>query len=160
VCTLHQLLAGAQCAPYVYIEVGKVRAAHPYLKTSLSTVNYQLSTVNCQLSTMIYLSKTAAQEVKRLKSKNPNSNVVFRLGVEAIGCSGLSYTMAFDGAPTPADTVCESEGIIIAIDPQHLKYLNELTIDYSEDLMGGGFRFDNPNAAQSCSCGNSFSAKE
>jgi iron-sulfur cluster assembly accessory protein len=109
---------------------------------------------------MIYLSKTAAQEVKRLKSKKPDSNVVFRLGVESIGCSGLSYTMAFDGAPTPADTVCESEGIQIAIDPQHLKYLNEVTIDYSEDLMGGGFRFNNPNAAQNCSCGNSFAAKE
>jgi iron-sulfur cluster assembly accessory protein len=109
---------------------------------------------------MIYLSKTAAQEVKRLKSKNPNSNVVFRLGVASIGCSGLSYTMVFDGAPTPADTVCESEGIQIAIEPQHLKYLNELTIDFSEDLMGGGFRFDNPNAGQTCSCGNSFAAKE
>jgi iron-sulfur cluster assembly accessory protein len=109
---------------------------------------------------MIHLSKTAAQEVKRLKSKNPNSNVVFRLGVESIGCSGLSYTMKFDAATTPEDAVCESEGIQIAIDLQQLKYLNELTIDYSEDLMGGGFRFQNPNAAQNCSCGNSFAVKE
>jgi iron-sulfur cluster assembly accessory protein len=109
---------------------------------------------------MIHLSKTAAQEVKRLKSKHPNSNALFRLGVESIGCSGLSYTMAFEDTPTPEDAVCESEGIQIAIDPQQLKYLNELTLDYSEDLMGGGFRFHNPNAAQSCSCGNSFSARE
>jgi iron-sulfur cluster assembly protein len=109
---------------------------------------------------MIHLSKTAAIEVTRLKSKYPNPNALFRLGVESSGCSGLSYTMAFDDAPAPEDAVCQSEGISVAIDPQHLKYLNELTLDYSEDLMGGGFRFHNPNAAQSCSCGNSFSAKE
>ncbi|MEG4807996.1 iron-sulfur cluster assembly accessory protein [Microcoleus sp. F8-D3] len=109
---------------------------------------------------MIHLSKTAATEVTRLKSKHSNPNALFRLGVESSGCSGLSYTMAFDDAPAPEDAVCESEGISVAIDPQHLKYLNELTLDYSEDLMGGGFRFHNPNAAQSCSCGNSFSVKE
>ncbi|MCW6050306.1 iron-sulfur cluster assembly accessory protein [Microcoleus sp. A2-C5] len=109
---------------------------------------------------MINLSKTAATEVKRLKSKYRSPNALFRLGVESSGCSGLSYTMAFDDAPAPGDAVCESEGVQVAIDPQHLKYLNELTLDYSEDLMGGGFRYHNPNAAKSCSCGNSFSARE
>ncbi|MBE9183192.1 iron-sulfur cluster assembly accessory protein [Microcoleus sp. LEGE 07076] len=109
---------------------------------------------------MIHLTQTAATEVKRLKSKHSNPNAFFRLGVESIGCSGLSYTMGFEDAPGPEDAVCESEGVRVAIDPQHLKYLDELTLDYSEDLMGGGFRFHNPNAAQSCSCGNSFSAKE
>ncbi|MEG3857694.1 HesB/IscA family protein [Microcoleus sp. herbarium12] len=108
---------------------------------------------------MIHLSKTAALEINRLKSKHSHPNALFRLGVESSGCSGLSYTMAFDDAPVPEDTLCESEGVQVAIDPQHIKYLNELTLDYSEDLMGGGFRFHNPNAAQSCSCGNSFSAR-
>ena len=89
---------------------------------------------------MIHLSKTAAIEVTRLKSKYPNPNALFRLGVESSGCSGLSYTMAFDDGPAPEDAVCESEGISIAIDPQHLKYLNELTLDYSEDLMVGGIK--------------------
>jgi iron-sulfur cluster assembly accessory protein len=109
---------------------------------------------------MIHLSKTAAMEVTRLKSKYPNPNALLRLSVESSGCSRLSYTMGFEDAIDPEATVCESEGIQIAIDPQHLKYLNELTLDYSEDLMGGGFRFHNPNAAQSCSCGNSFSPRE
>ncbi|MEG3850048.1 iron-sulfur cluster assembly accessory protein [Microcoleus sp. herbarium19] len=109
---------------------------------------------------MIHLSKTAATEVTRLKSKHSHPDAFFRLGVESSGCSGLSYTMGFEDTIAPSATVCESEGIQIAIDPQHLKYLNELTLDYSEDLMGGGFRFHNPNAAQSCSCGNSFSARE
>ena len=109
---------------------------------------------------MIHLSKTAAAEVKRLKSKYRNPNALFRLGVELSGCSGLSYTMGFDDTIAPEDAVCESEGVQVAIDPQQSKYLNELTLDYSEDLMGGGFRFHNPNAAKSCSCGNSFSARE
>ena len=65
---------------------------------------------------MIHLSKTAATEVTRLKSKHPNPNALFRLGVESSG-SGLSYTMAFDDAPAPEDAVCESEGIEVAIPP-------------------------------------------
>ena len=109
---------------------------------------------------MIHLSKTAATEVKRLRSKHSHPDALLRLGVESSGCSGLSYTMGFDDAIAPEATVCESEGIQIAINPQQSKYLNELTLDYSEDLMGGGFRFHNPNAAKSCSCGNSFSARE
>ena len=109
---------------------------------------------------MIHLSKTAATEVTRLKSKHSHPDALLHLGVESSGCSGLSYTMGFDDTIAPSATVCESEGIQIAIDPQQLKYLNELTLDYSEDLMGGGFRFHNPNAAQSCSCGNSFSVRE
>ena len=109
---------------------------------------------------MIHLSKTAATEVKRLRSKHSHPDALLHLGVESSGCSGLSYTMGFDDTIAPEATVCESEGIQIAIDPQQSKYLNELTLDYSEDLMGGGFRFHNPNAAKSCSCGNSFSANE
>jgi len=140
------------CAPYILSKVRYILQVRCAARRTLHS--------NYKLQIMIHLSKTAAIEVTRLKSKYPNPNALFRLGVESSGCSGLSYTMAFDDAPAPEDAVCESEGISVAIDPQHLKYLNELTLDYSEDLMGGGFRFHNPNAAQSCSCGNSFSAKE
>ncbi|MFM9265474.1 iron-sulfur cluster assembly accessory protein [Tychonema sp. BBK16] len=108
---------------------------------------------------MIHLSKTAALEINRIKSQHSHPEALLRLGVESSGCSGLSYTMGFEDLIPPFATICQSEGIQIAIDPQQSKYLNELTLDYSEDLMGGGFRFHNPNAAQSCSCGNSFSAK-
>ncbi|WP_449419350.1 HesB/IscA family protein [Phormidium nigroviride] len=109
---------------------------------------------------MIHLNKPAAIEVIRLKSKHPNPNALFRLGVESSGCCGLSYTMAFDETLNPDDLVYESEGIQVAINPEQLKYVNGLTLDYSEDLMGGGFRFHNPNASQNCSCGNSFSLRE
>lgn len=105
---------------------------------------------------MIHLSKAAAREVTRLKSKHPHSQSIFRLGVQPSGCCGLSYTMGFEETLNPEDRVYESEGMQVAIAPEHLNYLNELSLDYSEDLMGGGFRFHNPNAVQSCSCGNSF----
>jgi iron-sulfur cluster assembly accessory protein len=109
---------------------------------------------------MINLSQTAAREITRLKSKYSNPNAFFRLGVESRGCCDLSYTMAFEDSIAPEDAVYESEGIQVAIDPFQLPYLGDLTLDYSEDLMGGGFRFHNPNAAQTCSCGNSFSVRE
>lgn len=109
---------------------------------------------------MIYLNKAAAIEVMRLKSKHRNPNALFRLGVQQTGCCGLSYTMAFDETLNADDSVYESEGVQVAIAQQELKYLNGLTLDYSEDLMGGAFRFHNPNASQNCSCGNSFVLRE
>lgn len=109
---------------------------------------------------MIQLSKAAASEVKRLQSKSPQLNVYFRLGIQESGCCGLSYTMQFDQINRPEDQLWESEGIQIAVNSSFLPYLDGLTIDYSEDLMGGGFRFNNPNAAESCSCSNSFAVKQ
>lgn len=106
---------------------------------------------------MIHLSKAAAREVMRLKSKYPHPDAVFRLGVQPSGCCGLSYTMTFDSVPGPEDEVYEAEGIKVAVASQHLCYLQNLNLDYSEDLMGGGFRFHNPNAVKNCSCGHSFS---
>lgn len=109
---------------------------------------------------MIQLSKAAVNEVKRLKSKQQNPDVVFRLGVQTGGCAGWSYRMEFDGGMKPSDRLYECEGICVAIDSSDFDYLNGLTIDYSQDLMGGGFRFHNPNAAKICGCGNSFAIAE
>ncbi len=106
---------------------------------------------------MINLSKAAAREVLRLKSKYPQPHALFRLGVQASGCCDLSYTMTFDEVLHPEDRVYESEGVQVVIESRHLNYIDGLTVDYSEDLMGGGFRFHNPHATQNCSCGNSFS---
>ena len=106
---------------------------------------------------MIHLSKAAVREVNRLKSKQPNSQVFFRLGVQAGGCAGLSYTMEFDENAGEGDHVYGCEGIQVLVHAESLNYLNGVTLDYSEDLMGGGFRFHNPNALQACSCGHSFS---
>ena len=105
---------------------------------------------------MIQLSQTAAKEIKRLKSKQPPSNIFVRLVVKPGGCSGWFYDMSFDEATKLNDRVFDCQGIQIAIDSQSLNYINDLILDYSEDLMGGGFRFDNKIAIATCRCGTSF----
>jgi iron-sulfur cluster assembly protein len=102
---------------------------------------------------MIQLSPAAIAEVKRIQSKHP---APVRLGVEKGGCAALYYTLALVEQVTPEDTIVECEGVQIAIAPEHQPYLNGLSLDYTQDLMGGGFRFNNPNAVSSCGCGNSF----
>ncbi|PMB19546.1 HesB/IscA family protein [Fischerella thermalis] len=105
---------------------------------------------------MIYLSPAAASEIKRLKSKQQQSNLLFRLAVKLGGCSGRYYEMCFDEIASSGDRTFECEGIQVVIDAESFNYVDGLTIDYSEDLMGGAFRFYNPQANASCGCGNSF----
>ena len=105
---------------------------------------------------MIQLSKAAVNEVLRLKRKCHQPDSLFRLGIQASGCSGMSYTMGFDETINPDDQLYHCDGIQIIVDRQSLAYLEGLRLDYSEDLMGGGFRFHNPNATETCGCGNSF----
>lgn len=108
---------------------------------------------------MIHLSKAAASEVRRLLSKRQRPNLCLRLGVQTGGCSGLYYTINFDEAEKPGDIVYDCSGLQVVVEPSHLNYITGMTLDYSEDLMGGAFRFDNPNARESCGCGNSFSVE-
>lgn len=107
---------------------------------------------------MVHLSPTAVLEVKRLRAKH-NLNTL-RLQVQAGGCSGLFYDLKFDQEVRPGDHLYDCSGIPLVVDPQSLNYISELTLDYSEDLMGGGFRFHNPNATALCGCGNSFSPRD
>ncbi|MBD2386083.1 HesB/IscA family protein [Cylindrospermum sp. FACHB-282] len=108
---------------------------------------------------MIHLSQAAVSEIGRLKSKQ-QPNVLFRLTVEIGGCSGWFYDMSFDDAVKVGDQVFELQGIQVVIDGESLNYINGLTVDYSEDLMGGGFRFHNPIAIATCGCGNSFNISQ
>lgn len=108
---------------------------------------------------MIHLSQAAIREVSRLKSKQPGENSLFRLGVAAGGCCGFYYTMTFDRTVTERDRVYEFDRLQIVVNLESLKYISDLTIDYSEDLMGGGFRFHNPQANSNCGCGHSFSVE-
>ncbi|HEY9299979.1 MAG TPA: iron-sulfur cluster assembly accessory protein, partial [Phormidium sp.] len=95
---------------------------------------------------MINLSKAAAREVKRLMAKQKQSNSLFRLSVQPGGCAGIFYTLEFDQAIRTLDQVYDCQGIQVVVEENSLKYINGLTLDYTEDLMGGGFRFHNPNA--------------
>lgn len=106
---------------------------------------------------MINLSEAAVQEIVRLRSKHQNSNALFRLKLKSGGCCSFCYIMEFDEQLASNDRVYECGKVKVVVDSEQLNYLNGLTLDYSEDLMGGGFRFNNPNAKATCGCGSSFS---
>ncbi len=107
---------------------------------------------------MIELTDEAVCEVKRLLKLENREDWGLRVGVAGGGCSGLSYTLAFDEEAKEKDTVMEQGGIRIYVDPKSYLFLAGMKLDYSTDLLNGGFKFINPNAKRTCSCGSSFSA--
>jgi iron-sulfur cluster assembly protein len=109
---------------------------------------------------MIHLSQSAVSEVERIRAKSTNPKALFRLSIQPGGCADFYYQLALTDVATADDHVLACDGIQVAVDLQSWPYLTGLNIDYSEDLMGGGFRFQNPNAVSSCGCGNSFSVSE
>ncbi|WP_017652905.1 HesB/IscA family protein [Fortiea contorta] len=108
---------------------------------------------------MIHLSPAATSEIGRLKSKHPQ-NVLFRLAIKPGGCSGWIYEMSFDQSIQSSDRLFDLSGIQLVIDAESSIHINGLSVDYSEDLMGGAFRFDNPQAIATCGCGNSFAMNQ
>jgi len=109
---------------------------------------------------MIHISKNAAQEIQRIQISHQQPDSIFRLKVKEGGCSGLFYDFQLDvSSPQETELQFESNGISVVVDPNSYVYLEGTKLDYSEDLMGGGFRFENPNVASSCGCGISFSPR-
>ncbi|MBD1909273.1 MULTISPECIES: iron-sulfur cluster assembly accessory protein [unclassified Leptolyngbya] len=107
---------------------------------------------------MIHLSPLAIQEICRLVTTGSQpENLSFRVGVQPGGCADLYYTLQPSTRVTPDDQVWERDGLTIVVDPNSLPAIDGTTLDYAEDLMGGGFRFHNPNAIATCGCGASFS---
>lgn len=109
---------------------------------------------------MIEFSPAAIAEIQRLRKRHPNPSAFLRLQIQSGGCAGLSYSTKFETQPDSGDLIHHCNGIEVAIDPHSARYLENLKIDFSEDLMGGSFRFHNPNAKKSCDCGVSFSIDE
>ena len=107
---------------------------------------------------MINVTEKAAEEVIRLSRSQKKEGKFLRLGIEGGGCSGLSYLIKFEEEPGEFDTVQEGPaGIRIIVDPKSMVYLDGSVLDYQGGgLMGGGFKFQNPNATHSCGCGTSF----
>ena len=108
---------------------------------------------------MIHLSKSAVQEISRLQTNAPAADAGVRLSIAPGGCSGWYYDLGFAGEVGIGDRLYDCGGISVIVDAQSLDHLQGMTLDYSEDLMGGGFRFHNPQATNVCSCGNSFALK-
>jgi iron-sulfur cluster assembly accessory protein len=108
---------------------------------------------------MIQLSAVAIAEINRIKSQQGKPQAWLRLGVAAGGCSDFYYTLELAEVVALGDQVIDCRGVQVVINAESWPYIEGLMLDYSEDLMGGGFRFNNPNAASTCGCGNSFALK-
>lgn len=81
-----------------------------------------------------------------------------RISVQPGGCSGAQYGMSFADAPEGNETTLVSNGVKLFVDPNQAMVLNGVQVDFLDELMGGGFKIHNPNAASTCGCGKSFSA--
>ena len=105
----------------------------------------------------IQLSQAALQHLQALQ-KQQGGALCLRVGVRQGGCSGMSYMMDFEEPEkiSDSDEVFDYDGFQIVCDPKSLLYLYGLVLDYSNAMIGGGFEFTNPNAAQTCGCGKSF----
>jgi iron-sulfur cluster assembly accessory protein len=107
---------------------------------------------------LIKVTPSAANRVSTLLTKQGRPAGVLRVAVIGGGCSGLQYKMDLQDAPANRDILVESAGIRVVVDPKSALYVTGSELDFSGDLQGGGFKVTNPNAATSCSCGESFSA--
>jgi iron-sulfur cluster assembly accessory protein len=106
---------------------------------------------------LIKLTENAAQKVSSLLTKQGRPNGVLRVAVVGGGCSGLQYKMDLQDNPANRDILVESAGVRVVVDPKSALYVTGSELDYLSAL-DGGFKVKNPNAATSCSCGESFSA--
>ena len=106
---------------------------------------------------LVNLTERARREIRMIfANQNPDPGSGLRLGVIGGGCSGLSYEMDFS-EPRPNDNVIECDGFKVFLDPKSSIYLKGVTLDYQDGLKGKGFVFVNPNATNTCGCGESFS---
>ena len=110
----------------------------------------------------ILITATAMQQLARL-CRDQGGDQVLRVGVRSGGCSGMSYTMDFvpsselaEGDEVYQYTSPDGAAFTVVCDPKSLLYIYGMQLDFSTDLIGGGFNFTNPNATQTCGCGSSF----
>lgn len=104
----------------------------------------------------ITLLPAAAEKIRSLLAERNLPSYGLRVFVAGGGCSGMQYGMAIEQEAGEFDTVLECGGVKVFVDPTSMMYLSGSTVDYVENLMGGGFRIDNPNAVSTCGCGHSF----
>ena len=104
----------------------------------------------------VSLTPGATAHIQKLLEERSLPDHGLRVFVSGGGCSGMNYGMALEGQPREFDSVFEQDGVKVVIDPTSMQYLYGAVIDYVDNLMGGGFKIDNPHAVASCGCGHSF----
>ena len=106
----------------------------------------------------ITASEAAVKKLTAVMEADGKQNHFLRMSVEGGGCSGMTYKMDFENKIDEFDKKFESNGLKIVCNLQSWLYLRDVEIDYSDDLLNGGFKIKNPNAERTCGCGTSFSA--
>ncbi len=107
----------------------------------------------------ITVSEKAIAQIKRLVARDGRDGVFLRVGVKGGGCSGLEYLLKLDTDRKPIDSSVLFDGVEVVCDSKSARFLSGAALDYTGNLIGGGFQFDNPNAQRSCGCGTSFTPK-
>ncbi len=107
---------------------------------------------------MVNLTERAVGKVKEILDAQEPKPAGLIIAVVGGGCSGFSYSMAFENAPNMLDKTYSYEGLKIFVDQASMLYLEGAEVDYVETLEGAGFKFNNPNVKSTCGCGSSFSA--
>lgn len=114
----------------------------------------------------IALSESAAKEVLTIidqqrdaakKNGEDAARLYLRVGVKGGGCSGFSYSLDVTENKTEEDESWDQHGVEVICDSKSLLYLDGVSVDFKDEMMGRGFVFNNPNATSSCGCGSSFS---
>ncbi len=103
------------------------------------------------------LTPNAIAKVKEIMAQQDPVPTGLRMGVVGGGCSGFSYSMAFENAAGMMDKVLTFDGLKVYVDATSMMYLQGCIVDYVETLEGAGFKFENPNVKSTCGCGSSFS---
>ena len=104
----------------------------------------------------VILTATAAAKVASLLIQEGRDDLRLRVAVQPGGCSGLIYQLYFDGRVLDGDAVRDFDGVEVIVDKMSAPYLDGSTIDFEDTIEKQGFSIDNPNAAGSCACGDSF----
>jgi iron-sulfur cluster assembly accessory protein len=107
-------------------------------------------------ATTVTLAPNAAKRVAAIAAKQARP-ALLRLSVEGGGCSGFQYKFEMAEGPEGDDTVAETDGVRLLVDPVSLDLVSGCTVDFVESLGGASFQVRNPNAASGCGCGSSFS---
>lgn len=105
---------------------------------------------------LVRLTSEAGTKVQALIAREQQGDYL-RIAITGGGCNGLSYKLRFVAAPRTGDILVRSHQAVVLVDPRTALYLKGTVLDYSPQLIAGGFKFSNPNAKASCSCGESFS---
>ena len=107
----------------------------------------------------INLTDRAAEHIKTFLAKE-SGGVGLRVGIKPTGCSGYQYVIETAEIITDHDQTFESNGVKVVVDEQSLKYLAGTELDFVREGLNSGFRFNNPNVAETCGCGESFNINE